>query len=128
MKKALVSPLQIKCDGYQIVDISESEFDVCIPFFWADCPDDTDANLHYYAGDKTIKRIDLQPCHIKTKAKALLTETDWTAMVEAEGVDQRLQNKSDFVFYRNILRNIAIDPKPVEDWPEKPNAKWESVA
>ncbi len=123
MKKALVSPSQLRCDGYAIVDVCEAEFEVCIPFFWIDCEDDAAAHLHYYAADKTIKSIELQPCHIKAKATQLLMDTDWTALIE-DGSQQTLQNKSDFVAYRNILRNIAIDPKPVTEWPSRPNAVW----
>ena len=124
MKKALVATGQLRCDGYAIVEVVEVEFGVSIPFFWVDCEDDASPSSHYYSEDKTVKRIDLQPCHIKAKAKQLLMDTDWTALIESEGVDQYLQNKDAFVFYRNILRNIAIDPKPVSEWPVVPFAVW----
>lgn len=123
MKKALIAP-QKKCDGFAIAEVCEIEFGVSEPFFWIDCEDDVSEITHYYALDKTIKMYEKQPCFIKAKAKQNLIDTDWTVMVENDGSDMYLQNKNAFVSYRNILRNIAIDPKPVDEWPERPSAVW----
>jgi hypothetical protein len=124
MKKALVDPGEIKCDGAAIIEVNDIGFEVSLPFFWVDCPDDTERDVHYYARDKTIRRIDAQPCYIKDKAKQALLDTDWSVLTDVDGPDRYLENRSDFIFYRNTMRNIAIDPKPVAKWLDKPDAIW----
>lgn len=64
--KALISPLEkvYSYDGIQIgfrvAQVIEQEFDVALPFFWADCPDNCVADEWYY-NDGKIEMIPTPP-------------------------------------------------------------------
>ncbi len=64
----------------------------------------------------------------KILASSLLSETDWTTIpdvADATKSNPYLGNTAEFLTYRNILRNIAIDPPAGEvQWPTKPIAQW----
>lgn len=55
----------------------------------------------------------------KEQAMALLTETDWTQML-----DVNLLNKDAFTSYRAALRQIAINPEVNATFPTKPIEQW----
>jgi len=56
----------------------------------------------------------------KTKAKTLLSATDWSALP-----DVGLKNSADFVTYRGILRGLVISPVTNPDFPVEPTPVWE---
>jgi hypothetical protein len=66
----------------------------------------------------------------KQTASRLLQETDWVeiASVSDPANNPHLTNVSDLIEYRNVLREIAVNPPsvPVDPWPTKPAAVWEA--
>jgi hypothetical protein len=53
---------------------------------------------------------------IRSRRNQLLLESDWTQLVDAQ-----IQNKSDWISYRQELRNITQNPNPDSViWPVKP--------
>ena len=56
----------------------------------------------------------------KALAIEMLFNTDWV-----NNQDVLLVNKDEFLFYRSLIRKIAIDPVEGDiNWPNKPKAKW----
>ena len=56
----------------------------------------------------------------KIEASLKLSETNWTQLP-----DVPLLNRQDFIVYRDLLREIAINPPDTDvTWPVKPTAVW----
>ena len=51
MKFALISPLELREEGYRIAQVSEEVFDIAEPFYWTECPDEIIADIYYYRPD-----------------------------------------------------------------------------
>lgn len=64
----------------------------------------------------------------KTRAMALLQETDWTEIPSVSNISltPHLTNYSDFIAYRTALRAIAVNPPIAAVWPTKPTEQWSS--
>jgi hypothetical protein len=64
----------------------------------------------------------------KATASRLLYETDWTTIpdVADPANNPYLTNVADFIAYRNILRNYAVNPVVDPVWPTEPTAVWSS--
>lgn len=63
----------------------------------------------------------------KKQASLLLYETDWTTIpdvADSTKSNPYLVNTSDFVTYRNALRQLAVHPVANPVWPTKPTAVW----
>lgn len=64
----------------------------------------------------------------KLAAESLLQQTDWSATVDInnpEYSDPYLMNQSDFLTYRSLVRNIAVNPPTTQAvFPTMPNAIW----
>jgi len=63
----------------------------------------------------------------KSKASYLLTETDWIELNDVTDPSKLpyLTNKADFIAYRQLLREIAVNPPiTVGQWPTKPEEVW----
>jgi hypothetical protein len=64
----------------------------------------------------------------KQNAVFRLQETDWATIPDVANPavsNPYLSNANDFVVYRNVVRNIAINPVPGNlNWPVQPNANW----
>ena len=56
---------------------------------------------------------------VKAYAKKLLEETDYAVLP-----DVNLQNKKDFVLYRNLVRLIYLNPVLTAWWPTLPQTIW----
>jgi len=49
MKKALIDSQDTYSTGYLIIQVEDSEFDVCGPvMYWVDCPDDVTRERNWY--------------------------------------------------------------------------------
>lgn len=55
----------------------------------------------------------------KSTATSILLQTDWTQVADCP-----LLNKDEFVAYRAIVRNYAINPVADPVWPTQPTEKW----
>lgn len=54
--KALISPNEPRETGYRVAEVSETDFEVASPLFWADCAEDIVADQFWYdPSDQTIK-------------------------------------------------------------------------
>ena len=52
-------------------------------------------------------------------AKLLINSSDWSMLP-----DVKLENKSDYISYREILRNYILNPVEDPIFPEEPNPIW----
>jgi len=48
MKKALISPLEIREAGFRIAEVCAQSFDIASPLFWVDCSDDVVADAYWF--------------------------------------------------------------------------------
>jgi hypothetical protein len=68
----------------------------------------------------------------KQQASQLLSDTDWTTIPDVSNPELSspyLLNAAAYIAYRNLVRQIAIDP-PVEqitEWPVKPQSQWSTT-
>lgn len=99
-----------------------------------DAPDEVNVNWRYVDGEfiapETPDEKQLMKIKNSEKAKNLLLNTDWVVLSDVSGEDcnPRLSNVSEFLDYRNALRNIAINPPDVEIvWLEKPTEQWTEI-
>jgi hypothetical protein len=80
-----------------------------------------------------VPSIEVPPTASDNKATAsgLLTATDWTTIVDVgnpQMANPYLTNQSDFIAYRNAVRNMAV--YPIEGnltWPTLPIENWVKV-
>jgi hypothetical protein len=72
------------------------------------------------------KQAPLNSC--KQKASALLYQTDWTTIPDIANTENNpyLLNQADFLAYRNIVRNLAVNPVADPVFPTQPTAQWSS--
>lgn len=67
----------------------------------------------------------------KLMASRLLYETDWTTIPDVSDPTKSnpyLENVSDFVSYRNALRQIAVNPPiTIAEMPQVPLPNWQTV-
>ena len=58
MKKALISPKEVRETGYRVAWTNDVEIDHAEPLFWVDCADDVVQDQFWYdPADQTIKPI-----------------------------------------------------------------------
>ena len=57
----------------------------------------------------------------KTKAKQLLTKTDWSSLND---VQNELENYAEFVTYRKTLRSFITSPVENPIFPIEPETRW----
>jgi hypothetical protein len=67
----------------------------------------------------------------KQTAIALLQQTDWTSVADVgnpEMSNPYLANQTEFISYRNAVRQYAINPVEGNiDWPAMPQEDWQTV-
>lgn len=66
----------------------------------------------------------------KAEATVLLQQTDWTCTVDIADIQYSnpyLMNQADFLTYRSLVRNIAVNPPTTPaTFPTQPQAEWSS--
>lgn len=60
----------------------------------------------------------------KTQAQILLNESDWTDLYS---VRQKLENINEWDTYRDIIRELRINPIENPVFPDKPKTIWKEV-
>jgi hypothetical protein len=56
MKKALISPSEVRGTGYRVAWTNDVEVEHCPPMFWVDCEDSVVQDAYWYdPADSTIK-------------------------------------------------------------------------
>ncbi len=67
----------------------------------------------------------------KATAAMLLSDTDWTTIPDVSDPavsNPYLKNVGEYVYYRNLLREIAVNPVAGDIvWPSKPKSIWGTV-
>jgi hypothetical protein len=46
--KALICPLEMRINGYRIIQIEQQEFEVALPYFWIDCDKNIKADWYWF--------------------------------------------------------------------------------
>lgn len=116
----------------QVCQVEQADFPVAPPLVWVDCADDVTTEWTYVDG----VFIPPQPyiptaADNKATASGLLSATDWTTIADVgnpQTANPYLANQSEFIAYRNAVRNIAV--YPVEGnltWPTVPVENWIKV-
>lgn len=59
MKKALISPLEIREAGFRVAEVCAQSFEVAAPLFWADCDDNVTADAYWF--DPATQNLQLIP-------------------------------------------------------------------
>lgn len=60
----------------------------------------------------------------KSKAQSLLNESDWADLYS---VRQKLENVTEWDTYRDIIRNLRINPIENPTFPDKPQTIWQEI-
>lgn len=62
----------------------------------------------------------------KQKASQLLYATDWTTIPDVANPANNpyLMNQADFIAYRNLVRQLAVNPVANPVFPDKPTEQW----
>jgi hypothetical protein len=130
--KALVSPTTVistnKIRVCQVIE-NEQEFEVALPLYWVDCPDDCKPDLWVFDTElnQCIEKVTTAQEN-KTQAVLFLQETDWTTIADVADPNLSnpyLSNQQEFINYRNIIRPYAINPVEGNiEWPIQPEAIW----
>lgn len=129
--KALISPNEIAGLGVRVAQVVEDDktFEVGLPLYWRDCPDDCIAD-DYYFDTKTFEYKLIEPSaeQNKQRAIAMLQITDWATIADVGNPamsNPYLANQAEFIAWRNQVRQIALNPvdgfitfpvMPTEDW------------
>ena len=103
---------------------------------WVDCPDDITASNYTYSNGQFIPVPQPEPVpptaehNIDTATQKLQT-TDWTTIPDVGDPTKSnpyLSNVQDFVTYRNVVRQYAVNPiAGYINWPVKPTEVWTTV-
>lgn len=129
--KALINPSIIEQGYYQVVQISESDFDVAEPLYWVECSNDIIAYIDWYdfINKNFVKLNPPLPSADQNKLQAikLLAITDWVNEPDVYNVNNspHLVNRDEFLSYRIQLRQVAVYPTAgLIEWPLKPKEQW----
>lgn len=71
---------------------------------------------------RLIAQQPLKEC--KQKAQTLLNESDWTDLYS---VRQKLENVTEWDTYREIIRELRINPIENPTFPDKPKTIWQEI-
>lgn len=132
--KALISPNEPAGNGVRVAQVSEDDkiFEVGLPLYWNDCPNDCVADMYYY-NPTTHEYHVIIPSASENKQMAmyLLQQTDWTSIADVGNPQMSnpyLANQAAFIAWRSQIRAIAVNPVEGNiDFPEMPSEVWQSV-
>jgi hypothetical protein len=130
--KALISPNQ---NNFVVqVEPDENIFEIGLPLYWTDCPDDIMAYQYQYIDSQFVAYIAPAPTADKNKATAvsLLQQTDWTTIADVSNpqtANPYLANQAEFIAWRSQVRAIAVTPVDgvFAVFNEMPQEVWQTV-
>jgi hypothetical protein len=129
--KALISPNQ---DNFVVqVESDDKTFEIGLPLYWTTCPDSIVAYQYQYLDNQFVAYVPPAPTADENKATAveLLQQTDWTTIADVGNPQMSnpyLANQSDFIIYRNLVRQHAVYPVQGNiNWPRVPVEDWVKV-
>jgi hypothetical protein len=78
--------------------------------------------------DLTLVTEQAQKTECKQQASQLLYATDWTTIPDVANSANNpfLINQAEFIVYRNIIRNLAVNPVIDPVFPDVPTPAWSS--
>jgi hypothetical protein len=86
---------------------------------------DADGNPVIY--DKAVVQLESEKMTNAQTAVGILNSTDWTTIADIglPTANPRLANQSEFIAYRQVIRQIAVYPPAGEVvWPTPPTEVW----
>lgn len=91
--------------------------------WFSDTPKPTQAELDALAAS-TEDQVAKDAC--KKQASELLYATDWTTIPDVANPANNpyLMNQADFIAYRNLVRQLAVNPVANPVFPDKPTEQW----
>lgn len=94
--------------------------------WFSDTPKPTQAELDALAAS-TEEQIAKNDC--KKQASELLYATDWTTIPDVANPANNpyLMNQADFIAYRNLVRQLAVNPVANPVFPDKPTEQWSQL-
>lgn len=116
---------------------NESVWPTDFPLFYGTCANNIDINTlgivkvltqEQYENAR-VAEFEARIANVKNKATTILTDTDWTTIPDVANPEKSnpyLTNQNEFVEYRNVIRNIAINPTLDAVFPPIPNEVWSS--
>ena len=126
--QALISPEE----NNRIAEVAVQSFEVAPPLYWVACADDVTTEWTYVDGVFLAPVVPVPTASDnKATASGLLSATDWTTIADVgnpQTANPYLANQSEFIAYRNAVRNMAV--YPVEGnltWPTVPVENWIKV-
>lgn len=129
--KALISPEQ---NNFVVqVEPDNQIFEIGLPLYWLDCPDDIIAYNYQYTQGQFVKYEPPAPTADENKqtAVSLLQQTDWTTIADVGNpqlANPYLANQAAFISWRSQVRAIAVNPIGGNlDWPDLPDEVWQSA-
>ena len=114
---------------------NESVWPTDFPLFYGTCADNIDTNTpgivkvltqEQYENAR-VAEFEARIANVKNKASTILTQTDWTTIPDVADPlksNPYLTNQNEFVEFRNVIRNIAINPTLDAVFPQTPNEVW----
>ena len=114
---------------------NESVWPTDFPLFYGTCADNIDINTpgivkvltqEQYENARDAE-FEARIANVKNKASTILTQTDWTTIPDVANPEKSnpyLTNQNEFVEFRNVIRNIAINPTLDAVFPQTPNEVW----
>jgi hypothetical protein len=106
----------------QVAQVEQTEFGIAPPCFWVDCPENIVPYKYTYVGGNFVPVPEIVPSSVQNKEEAirLLQESDFAVLA-----DVNITNKTEWVSYRTLLRQIASNPSEGNlSWPVKPKTIW----
>lgn len=85
---------------------------------------DKDGNEVLYDAELVLVQAQKNEC--KQQATQLLYKTDWTTISDVANPvnNPYLTNQAEFISYRNIIRNFAVNPVVGPVFPDTPTPVW----
>ena len=114
---------------------NESVWPTDFPLFYGTCADNIDTNTpgivkvltqEQYENAR-VAEFEARIANVKNKASTILTQTDWATIPDVADPlksNPYLTNQNEFVEFRNVIRNIAINPTLDAVFPHTPNEVW----
>lgn len=118
--------------GTQVCQIAEQDFPVAEPLYWVSCASNVTSEWTYVDNKFIAPQPNVSTAdENKEKAVGLLQATDWTTIADVGNSaisNPYLANQSDFIAYRNAVRQHAVYPVAGNlNWPTVPTENWVKV-
>ena len=101
MKNALISPIEPVAKGYRIAEVTDTEFEVAIPFFWVACDDTVTTREFIY--DPITKAIIANPLIVPDVVIPVPTEAEILTTVQTAQLAKIANEYSDIINTASVI-------------------------